>query len=431
MKTFSNYPQTLSTRLLFLIFLFFVNTLFAQKNYIPGLIIDNDNDTISGLINYQNWAKNPKTIEFRKFEGSQSTIFSPLKIKAFHVAKDIYLSKIAMIDKSPFKTAQLVYKNDINRFIVSDTVFLEVLIHGETNLYSLLDENSKEHFFIHYKDFDGELIYRRYLADGDAYNLKKYRSQLSYVFQDCPSVSESIIKTNYKKEDLIKIVSKFNTCISTGNTYTKIPDKIKLETAIIGGISASSVSFESENYFTYLTNSDFGYSVMPVIGLSLNISFPKNRRKWSLYNELSYTQYSLSASITEKEFNLYTDNDINFDASYLKLSTLIRYSFKLPSKVQPFINLGLTNGIAIKNLNARHYESYFLFDEEKIMANPSSVENAINDFRKYEQGLALGLGGKVKKCSFEFRYESTNGFSEYQTLSSSVKTFYFIVGYWF
>ncbi len=407
------------------------NSLFAQKNYIPGLIIENNNDTISGLINYQNWAKNPKSIEFKTSENSQTTIRSPSSIKAFHISKDIYISKITSIDKSPYKTSKLVPKDDVNNFLVTDTVFLEVLIRGEADLYSLLDENAKNHYFIRYKDFDGELLYKRFLTDGNAYTLRKYRNQLSYIFLDCPSSSEAIQKAEYKKRDLIKIVSHYNNCISAGNSYTKIPEKITLETAIIAGVSATALSFESADHFSYLTNSDFGYSAKPTIGLSLNISLPRNRRKWSLYNELIYTQYAVSASSTIKDFSLYTDYHINFDISYLKLSNLIRYSFAPGAKIKPFINLGMMNGIAINTYNSKDYESYILLNDEKYITSSAVGEKAINDFRKYEQGLVAGLGANYKKFSCELRYEATNGFSEYVTLSSKTKIFYLIVGYCF
>jgi hypothetical protein len=51
--------------------------------------------------------------------------------------------------------------------------------------------------------------------------------------------------------------------------------------------------------------------------------------------------------------------------------------------------------------------------------------------KKWERGYIVGLGTGLKKISFEFRYEKSDGMSTYPLLSSPVKRYFFILGYRF
>lgn len=56
---------------------------FSQQNYLPGYIIQNNGDTVTGFIDYRNWSLNPDLIEFRKTSNSAATKYKPGDIKEF------------------------------------------------------------------------------------------------------------------------------------------------------------------------------------------------------------------------------------------------------------------------------------------------------------------------------------------------------------
>jgi hypothetical protein len=59
----------------------------AQKNYQPGYVVTLGNDTLTGLINYKNWEKNPKSITFKSDANAIAQIFNVNQLEYFEVNK--------------------------------------------------------------------------------------------------------------------------------------------------------------------------------------------------------------------------------------------------------------------------------------------------------------------------------------------------------
>jgi hypothetical protein len=70
---------------------------------------------------------------------------------------------------------------------------------------------------------------------------------------------------------------------------------------------------------------------------------------------------------------------------------------------------------------------------EDVVTGVSNVSEgeALDKIRKHEEGFILGSGIRFKKCSFESRFEKTNGLSEYSGLRSGMNRLYFLLGYRF
>jgi hypothetical protein len=58
------------------------------------------NDSLKGFIDYQNWAKNPKSISFKVSENASPTEYNPLEINGFIVQTDVYVSAIVQAEDS-------------------------------------------------------------------------------------------------------------------------------------------------------------------------------------------------------------------------------------------------------------------------------------------------------------------------------------------
>src|SRR6478672_6008560 len=152
---FINHPKqilmTLSTitKTTLLLCLFFLsNSLSAQKNFTNGFIVSLKGDTTRGLINYNNWRKNPNSISFKSIDAATANTYGAEDISAFGVnigAKtELYKAAKVKIENS----AETIDKMDQTRQFdeTQANIFLLKLYAGTYSLYSYTNE--KEHLFI-------------------------------------------------------------------------------------------------------------------------------------------------------------------------------------------------------------------------------------------------------------------------------------------
>jgi hypothetical protein len=193
---------------------------------------------------------------------------------------------------------------------------------------------------------------------------------------------------------------------------------------VTAGGSYTALKFKSGD-FPELVNANFEPSLNVTGGLFFEIVPPRNRKKWSIYNELIIAAYKAN-SVYEEYFNeeRYNINRTQIGFTYLKLNNLVR--FKQPvGRSFFFANAGISNGFALQSTNINEVESKFY--------GPVTFEKvrALNEFRKYEQSALLGVGLKHKHLSAELRYERGNGMAKYTVLKSVTNKFYFLVSYSF
>ncbi len=114
------------------LFMLFQQKASAQANYIQGSIVPFGQDTIKGLIDYQNWEKNPRVIRFKQNANAETVKYTPSQIKFFSAGGDRYYGKVVTVDKSPHKLQNLTYSTKAKNVV--DTVFLQLLVDGKAKL---------------------------------------------------------------------------------------------------------------------------------------------------------------------------------------------------------------------------------------------------------------------------------------------------------
>jgi molybdate-binding protein len=90
-----------------------------------------------------------------------------------------------------------------------------------------------------------------------------------------------------------------------------------------------------------------------------------------------------------------------------------------------YLNAGVSNGFAINETNK--LTEVFQFNERWVITE----ERALEDVRKYEQGLLFGLGVKYNRYSLEFRTESGTGIDLNRNLGSGTRRYFLLLGYRF
>jgi hypothetical protein len=407
-----------------------VNQLFGQSNFQSGYVVNIEGDTLRGKIDYRNWEKNPKKITFQYGDSSGPNEFAPADLISFAVMDEIYVSALVETEVSSSNTNQL--DNTARLETIQEQVFLQTLIKGEKSLYLNVNSFSKENFYIKdgdrfllltYKKYNAEKLEGGYTRSYVAEN-KMYQGQLSVYLQDCPSMKKATQSVLYKKESLKRLFESYYDCIGEPLEFSKRDEKTFVKWGVLAGVSATSLRFDSE-FHPNLTNPDYGTSINPTFGGSMDIIFARNLNKWAMVNELVYASYQHSGeSVNQKNNNLTEYSSTTFAYHQIKMNNMIRYS-SLIGNTEWFTNLGLATGLAISHTNEENLRTVF-FETEKF-----ETREAVEGGRIFEVGFLLGAGIRIKKISTEIRYENGNGMSNFPSLASTTHKFIFQLGYRF
>lgn len=376
----------------FFILIFSVSsiTAIAQSNFEAALVINNAGDTLTGFIDNRAWQKNPKLISYKSAEG-QVTKYSPLDIQEFYLTntKEKYKSAVIELNKNSLKESDVInIRNQKGTHL--DTVFLQLLVKGRVSLYYLNDESSRPHFIVEKDKVTKELKMERkrvsYPKQG-VVNLEYYKAQLSAYFADCTSGEFPVSKAKYTEASLTSLIVKYNQCFPADDIYVKATEKTKADISVIAGANYSKLNVAGDAYA--LTGKNHKGDITPFAGISFDLIFPKNRKSWSLNNDLIYRYYSIEGV---------------FEANQIKLLTTLRYRFPSTTSSRFFLGGGFTNALALS-----------------AQALP---EGTSWDFRKHEQGLTLETGIIAKRLTYLLRYERSNGFSSYSTTNTKFTVLY-------
>lgn len=399
---------------------------FAQENFISGYVIKNHSDTLFGFVDYRNWEKNPDMIKFKTNVENDPISFKPTDITEFRVEDEIYVSGIIDTEVSPIQTDRLEADPQINLKV--DTAFLQTLFRGKKSLYYYKSSDGKENFYIeHAAGFD-LLVYKKYLKYQDGTNAiienKKYLGQLILYLDDCTTIHSKLENTLYKQNSLMKLFQYYYECSSSEIYFQKNIEKISTEIGVLAGGSFTSLEFKGDA-FSYLVHAGYNSSINFSTGLYFDLILPRNQRKWSIYNEILFSTYKVKGSYEEYENeDKYSITTTEIGYSYLKINNLVRFKYPIGDWFL-FVNGGMSNGYSISETNYKKRVSKFYTTERVV------EQSALNDARKYEQGLIIGTGVKYNSFSIEIRYEKGNGMSNYTQLKSSTTRYFFLLGYRF
>ena len=410
--------------------IFIIQTSFGQENYIPGYVIS-AGDTLRGYIDYRNWEGNPEKISFKEKPSDNAIVYTPSDIKGFGVSGEFYESAVVETDISPKNINNVTDDAYFNPDLKTETVtaFLQTLIRGKKSLFYYMNKMGKDQFYIWQDSGYKLLIYKKYLkrqeeaASGTAVaENRKYTGQLLFYLQDCPSIQLKLKNIEYSKKSMKDLFDYYYDCTQSKFDFQKKTEKTVLEFGILSGLSLTSVKF---NAIDFLKFADLNLSSNLLAGIFFEVIPPRNRGKWSLNNELTYSSYKTTGRYNDFESeNKYTIYNSTIGFSYLKMNNMIRYKY-LIGDYSIYANAGISNGYAISETN-------YLKKEYKIFWNESTSEGkALNETRKYEQGYLLGLGTKFRNYGFEFRYEKGNGMSVSRQIKATTTKYNFILSYKF
>lgn len=199
-----------------LCFYFFTTavTVLAQNKFEPGYIVNAQKDTLTGFIEYAEWAQNPQEISFRHKLDNESRKYIPADISSFYVQEKKYVKAAVLADESGSK----IKVSSVFPFhpVLEDTVLLLELVPGVKSLYYLKDKNDKVHFYIE-KDGQMEWLIFRFFKDslsgpalsGSSIVYNTYQLQLFDYLDKCEEIKRKSYILSYSKRSLKNIFLRY------------------------------------------------------------------------------------------------------------------------------------------------------------------------------------------------------------------------------
>ncbi len=414
---------------LFIVLLILINFSAAtQSNFIKGIIISNNGDSLYGTIDYRNWKYNPSSINFIS-ENNDKKILDASAIKGFFIpsANETYESFLVDMNMLPGDPDDAINNRFSDSPVVKKKIFLLQLVkHPAASLFLFADSRKEHLYYVKGNTEPVELIHH-YIYDESTKQVREvatYKEQLVDFFGACSDVANSAQTVKFAKKSIIDLLLKYIQYAVPGTAVViKKKDPVLLKFGIIAGAIFNKYQFEGTN--TLLVDENYSNNLSPVLGLSIDIGLSRNQHKWHIINELVYKMYKTGSSFTRPYGSGYTrTNDVTLSLSYVQLNSIIRYVFQSKGSLSPYINAGIGNGVIVaENTNSLH-TAYSFGTEENA--------KALDGPKKYEFSLLGGLGLAFNKIQLELRYAaSSKSFSPYRDLNINPSSFQFLVTYQF
>ncbi|CAH0994243.1 hypothetical protein EMA8858_00352 [Emticicia aquatica] len=404
--------KTPHTLILFLFISTFCN---AQSNFVKGVLINNQKDTLSGYIDYREWIKSPSEISFKKETNQASSIYNVNDLRGFVIDynKETYEALSFEFEKLPRHLTKHqfsslgIYANR-KKEIVDKKKFVRLISKGRINLYQFVDSDLDIQFLVKETDKIVPLVYHIIRIDNEIAKLREYQIQLTNLLSDaCKKLP--IEKTEYSLNEMKDLVDNYNTCFTKNVKLQITPkDKGKFEYGLLGGVSYSTLNYIYPSPYTNSVIILKGKgNLMPIGGIYLNYVLARGRGKIAVVNE--FITYSIKSTVKGIDYS-------HFNIRYLGLQNLIRYKVYLGNP-SIYLLLGLSNGLLINNNS---------FVE---ISSTGSTRADSREFRKHEEGIVGGIGTSFNKLMIESRYTRGNGFAVEQYTNTPTNRLEIVIKY--
>lgn len=394
----------------------------AQKNYVPAIIINQQNDSIRGFVDYRNWRITPEQISFKQTLSAEEQHLKAVDVAGFLIVpeNELYISRQLQLDITAQTLDNLLETNE--RVYKNDTVFLLSIVRGTYNLYSFTDKNDQLHFVY---DSTGQparelRLTKSRASDGsDAIaTINHYQQQLEYILRACPDVAKRARRTDYAENALRNLFVAYHQCHNPSEKIAvKAKEKAGVKWGLMAGAGFNSYHFSGDHS---LSRGSYKGTTTPLIGLFIDIPVSRNRQQYWCSAEAHYKVVDASGGLSRENILGSTNEQANLKFSYVQLNLLFRYVYP-KGRVKPFANIGWANAIMISESKNERYN----------VGHKEDARIAIDGPRKHESGLLGGVGAQYSRLQIEARYLWSNGFSPYVSLGTGVRSVQAIVRFAF
>ena len=239
----------------------------AQVNPKAGYIITNDNDSITGIIDYRTDARNTMECRFQKGGVGEFSIYTPSDIKGYRLS-----------DKGAFYLSKTV---DVNG--KTKKVFAEYLLEGGVSLYYISFNDGNYYYFEGENGKTGLVKERDYLdySGQDGTNIKRQdMNSLSQIFYKDSETIEKLWAMSYDKKKLTRLTRNYSEkfCANAGDCIEYLYDEkkaaaLKARLFVGAGVKAGRIK---SNYLLGSSKEDAWFSsVAPNVTVGCELELPR------------------------------------------------------------------------------------------------------------------------------------------------------------
>ena len=381
-------------------------SIFAQSNFHQGYVIKNNGDTVKGYIDYREWERTPKTIQFKVDETDKNILdFDPQTIKSFEIAgMEHYISYSGLISMDQTNFPDLPTGLDTNKML--SHVFLRQLTTGKyLTLYYQKDDVKKRFFIAETNGPVTELKYYQYYSD--EHNVTEsahYKGQLGYYINRYATGNENLIRMTeriqFTQADLQRIVDKING--HTGETNSKVHRKDSRFFAGIG-VNYTQTLYDLAGYTgSYLEASSA--KTYPKLSAGFDIFINPNVQQTLLRAEVSVSYVNPSFILLDGEvytFNQYT----------VGVTPQILFNIYNKDSFKVYIDGGISFNFSTYSNNKITYPS-----SNYVQKSPYQLESYWANF-PLQTGVVIN-----KKIEIALTYAGASAYTKYTGFSVANRT---------
>jgi len=393
-----------------------LTTIKAQSVFKEGFIITNQNDTIDGLVDYRSEIRNMRVCKFKIDEGSEVQTYLPGSIRGYR-----------------FTDGKFFISKYIETESVSDTVFVEFLLKGISNLYYYYNSNYSAYFI----ELDnGQLLElhedKEVVEKDGVFYIKdksKYQGKLIYAFKDCPEIRRDVENVKIGHKSLIELTKKYHDYICSDEQCIVYEKKIPLlKVQLIPMMGYVMSHFRTDN--ATLEGFSFSPSYSISGGMGLNFIVPQFNEKITLYTTAQLTKDYFHGSYVKSAYYYKDYYDAHIYNTRIMMESGLQYTYP-KGKFRPFVAAGI-----YKDWSHKNDATLFL---ERVRGNLATVaeEQNIDGVNANKLGYSGRIGGNYyfKKItafiSFDYKYGkgySSNHIVQGKDLSENITSFQISTG---
>lgn len=348
---------------------------FAQEKRYQARVSLADGRAMRGTILHGEKYVTPEDFTFFSERGD-TLILLPEMVNQLEIRgeiKELFTGKLANV--APL-TDDLEKLPDSRRIVAEEKwIFMKALVLGDkANLYTYTNESGYTHYFINKGEIWDELVAFKYFYDDTKVWVARdfrFRNQLQGFFYDCYNVRIDASRSNFKENVLVRLFNAYHYCDGMRAYYEAETPKIRPYLGLKTGISFTTMQADDEAP-PEISSIDFNYGSNLLLGISLKLVLPKNRRQNSLLFELFSSPFTTKSTSTPDRVHLQA---YQFNTLYQR-----RYE---KGEFFPYFNLGM------------RYTRVLQEKEFTPLLDPN-----IN-----KVGLLAGIGVTYKQLDVDFRME--------------------------
>ncbi len=345
------------TAFFFLIGLY-CTTAAGQPTFLPGYILQSEQDTVKGYLEYRSDENLAQFVNFKTTQYGKRVIYTPADIQGYGF--DGVANFVAVTGETSSQT---------------QSAFYEQVVGGSPSLYYLAAKG-------------GNAFYIKF--DTTAYEpLPIEKERLSEIlkeyFNDCLPVF-GIQDAQYSKAYLTKEFEDYNNCKSSLTHVAKKPaSKIVLDITALFGMNHSQTNFNASGFEADYLNELESDRLAPSGGIWINAQLPLVSRTMGFVTGLQYGDYSFFGDHIRINSGGEIRNSLLSRFTLMEIPLMVQFNTRPFTKFSPFMSIG--GSLALFD----DIENYRI--EE--LANGTTIsltEGKVAEFKSSFAGLAARTG---------------------------------------